>query len=155
MARLVLLCGLPGSGKTTLASSIARELPAVQLIPDRWLADLGFDGWDTAARERVEALQWSLAQDLLRLGLSVTMESGFWSRAERDVFRERARELGAAVELRFLDVPVEELNRRLEARNTALDHGTYRVTPAQLAEMVPFFEAPDADELALFDKPLC
>lgn len=152
--RLVLLCGLPGSGKTTEATRIAHEYPAVQLTSDRWLSDLGFDGWDTAARERVEKLQWSLAQELLQLGLHVVLESGFWSRAERNCFRARAREIGALVELRFLDVPVAELNRRLERRNADVPYGSFHVTPTQLAEMLPLFEAPDADELALFDPPL-
>jgi predicted kinase len=32
--RLLLMCGLPGSGKTTLATQLAAGLPAVRLCPD-------------------------------------------------------------------------------------------------------------------------
>jgi predicted kinase len=44
-------------------------------------------------------------------------EWGTGSRAERDALRERARALGAAVELRFLDASPGELWRRIESRD--------------------------------------
>ncbi|MFE0150582.1 AAA family ATPase [Nonomuraea sp. NPDC059007] len=53
-ALLIVLCGLPGSGKTTLARRLAAELPAVRLCPDEWLAKLGVDLYDEGARERLE-----------------------------------------------------------------------------------------------------
>ena len=37
---IVLLCGLPGSGKTTTAKSLARDRRAVRLCPDEWIAYL-------------------------------------------------------------------------------------------------------------------
>ena len=37
------------------------------------------------------------------------LEWGFWTRRERDEKRDLGRSLGAAVELRLLDVPYDEL----------------------------------------------
>ncbi|MFJ3828752.1 AAA family ATPase [Streptomyces sp. NPDC090046] len=56
--RLVLLCGLPGAGKTTVAKRLVPELSAVRLCPDEWLALLGLDLFDNEARERVERCLW-------------------------------------------------------------------------------------------------
>ena len=41
--RLVLLCGLPASGKTTLARELADLYDAVRLNPDEWELALGID----------------------------------------------------------------------------------------------------------------
>jgi predicted kinase len=142
--KLILLCGLPGSGKTTLARRLALEVPAVRLCADEWLDDLGIDLFDTAARLRLERRFWRLAQNLLRLGQSVVMESGFWLRSDRDEKRLGARALGAAVELRYLDAPLEELARRLAGRGAP-------ITLEMLREYAPLFEAPGADEIGLFD----
>jgi predicted kinase len=143
---MILLCGLPGSGKTTLAKRLASEVPAVRLSPDEWLADLGVDLFDEPFRERLERRFRTLAQDLLGLGQNVVLESGFWTRAERDDMRAVGRAAGALVELRYLAVPFDELVRRLDAR-----HGPVLIPRELLAEYEQVFEAPDDEELALFD----
>jgi predicted kinase len=151
--RLILLCGLPGAGKTTLAKRLAAELPAVRLCPDEWLAGLAVDLYDEAARDRLERQLWRHAQELLRLGQAVVLEFGFWGRAERDEKRHAARALGVPVELRYLAVPVDELCRRLEIRNRAGGWGTAPVTREMIESYLPLFQAPTGAELARFDPP--
>ncbi|MGW1764562.1 AAA family ATPase [Streptomyces sp. NPDC002073] len=150
--RLVLVCGLPGAGKTTVAKRLERELSAVRLCPDEWLAALGFDLFDGAARDRVERRLWQHAQDLLASGAVVILENGFWQRPERDEKRIRARALGAEVELRFLQVPMAELERRIALRNR--EPGSVVLTTEVLRECQSQFEAPTPAELDLFDPPL-
>lgn len=148
MPTLHLLCGLPGSGKSTLALRLEREESAIRLTTDEWMNRLGADGYDAATREAVEALQWELAQALLAKGVSVILENGFWRREERDRLRARATELGADTRLHILDVPREELLRRLAARNAALPPDTFRVRLEDLDEwMINAFEPPTAEEL--------
>ena len=147
MATLHLICGLPGSGKSTLARELERDLKAVLLTPDAWMLDLGFDGYDEAARARVEALQWELARQLLARGLDVILENGFWARSERDDYRKGAAAVGAHTRLHYLDAPLEELRRRVISRNAALPAGAFVVNPEDLAGWAEMFEAPGLDEL--------
>ena len=150
-ARLILICGLPGSGKTTRARQLASGVPAVRLCPDEWKHDLGIDFYDEDGRVRLERRLWELAQELLTLGQSVVMENGFWAREERDELRLAGRALGVAVELHYLEAPIDELWRRLAARNEAAVPGTVPIKREDLERWALQFEAPDAAELALFD----
>jgi predicted kinase len=113
---LILLCGLRGAGKSTLARRLATVYPAIRLCPDEWMARLGVDLFDEAFRARLEAEFWALAKDVLSCGASVILEWGFWLKSERDEKRIGARTLGASVELRYLKVPFDELVRRVEER---------------------------------------
>ena len=150
--RLILICGLPGSGKTTLAKQLASEARAVRLSPDEWKHALGIDYYDEDARVRLEARLWLFAQELLALGQNVVMEHGFWAREERDELRVGGRALGAAVELHYLEAPVDELWRRLAARNAQPGPGTVPISRTDLDTWAARFEPPDAAELALFDN---
>ena len=150
--RLVLMCGLPGSGKTTEGQRLGETLGAVRLSPDERLAGLGIDLWDEAARERLERVLWDLAQELLHLGQSVILESGFWRRSDQDEKPTGARAVGAAVELRYLDVPLDELSRRLASRVEG-EVGAAKISHSDLERFAASFQPPDADELALFDAP--
>ena len=90
----IVLCGLPGSGKTTYAHQLVGERAAVRLCSDEWMASLGLDLFDEPARARVDALQQSFAVELVARGLTVVYESGGWTRAEREALRARVRQIG-------------------------------------------------------------
>jgi predicted kinase len=151
--RLMLTCGLPGVGKTTLARQLADEQSALRLTKDEWLSALGSSPWDEPTRVLVEAALWQLAREVLLLGLSVVLDFGLWARSERDELRTAARGLGVGVELHHLDVPIDELWRRIDARNAAPPWDSSPISRSQLDEWAASFEAPDAAELALFDPP--
>src|SRR6476659_9199739 len=152
-ARLILTCGWPGAGKTTLATQLAADRGAVRLTKDEWLWTLGSTPWDDQAREKVEHELWRLAQEILGLGVSVVLDFGLWARIERDEMRSVARGLGIGVELHYLDVPTDELWRRIEARNSEPPWNSYPIGRADFDEWLRIFQAPDAAELALFDPP--
>jgi predicted kinase len=152
--RLIVVAGLPATGKTTLALALEQDLHAVRLCADDWMTELGIDLLDESTRGRVEQLQWRLAQRLLELAAVVVVEWGTWSRAERDALRERARALGAAVELRFLDASPSELWRRIESRDRERTRASRALTREDVEGWAAQIEPPDAGELALYDPPL-
>jgi len=151
--RLILMCGLPGAGKTTLAAQLAADRGAVRLTKDEWLSAVGSNPWDTPTREKVEHELWCLAQEILRLGLSVVLDFGLWAQAERHELRSVARDLGVGVELHYLDLPRDELWRRIQARNAHPPWDSHPIRRADLDGWERDFQAPDADELASFDAP--
>jgi predicted kinase len=151
--RLLLTCGLPAAGKTTLARQLAADRSALRLTQDEWLIALGSTPWDASTREKVDHELWLLAQEILRLGLSVVLDFGLWARIERDEMRSVARDLGIGVELHYLDVPAHELWRRIQARNVEPPWNCYPIARADFDEWLRLFEAPDPAERALFDPP--
>lgn len=104
-------------------------------------------------RDRLERLFWHVAQELLRLGHSVILESGFWLRSDRDEKRLGARAIGVPVELGYLEVPLNDLCRHLAQRNRDGVWGAVPITAEQLTHWAERFQAPEPAELALFDPP--
>jgi predicted kinase len=149
-ASLIIVCGLPGSGKTTHARQVQEKLRAIRFCPDEWMNALSLDIWDEPRREKIERLQWQLAQQLLALGLTVIIEWGTWGRSERDGLRLGARELGAAVELHYLSAPVDALLDRIRRRGME----NPPISREHWFEWARAFEAPTAEEQALFDRAI-
>ena len=148
--RLIIVCGLPGSGKTTLAQELESKLHAVRFSPDEWMDALSLSLYDEVRRANIEALQWKLGQELLALGLTIIIEWCTWGRSERDTLRLRARALGAAVELHYLHAPADVLFDRIQRRGMEKPP----IDREALSRWFEIFQVPTPEEMALFDKPL-
>ena len=152
---LIAFCGLPGSGKTTMAKEVEKTRGAVRINTDEWVAALGVDFFDDAFRAKLQVRLYEHGIALLKLGQSIIVEDGLWRRDERDSYREVAHKLGAAIEIHYFDLPFDELWRRLEARNALGAFGAYGAVPITkelLKACWPKFQRPDEAELALFDS---
>ncbi len=150
---LLLTCGLPGSGKTTLARRLAVERDAQRFTKDEWVRDLGGDLWDEQLRIRLEGKLIELAFELLAAGRSCILDFGLWSREERDALRLRVRKLGVRVELHYVKVELAELVRRTAQRYADAPETAPDISAEQLAVWASSFQAPSSAEQRLFDAP--
>ncbi len=126
MATAYLMYGFAGAGKTTVARRLERETRAVRFSSDAWIAHLyGLAPQNMGEVEvAVKELTWEVAAELLERDISVILDFGFWSRAERDEARRRVREAGGMCELVFVDAPFSKMKRRVAQRNASLSPDT-------------------------------
>lgn len=151
MATLLLMVGLPCSGKTTLAKKLEYERSALRLTPDEW--QIGLFGQDADEPEHdarhsfIEGMLWNIASRALELGTNVILDYGFWAREEREDYRLRAKRLGASSEVHFLDVSEEELLRRLAVRNSQSSQENFYISEESMKPWIEFFQKPTPEEL--------
>ncbi|MEM7116731.1 MAG: AAA family ATPase [Chloroflexota bacterium] len=151
MATLHLMVGLPCAGKTTLAKKLEHERAALRLTPDEWQVRLF--GQDAAEPEHdarhslIEAMLWNIASRALELDTNVILDFGFWAQEEREDYRLRAKQLGASSEVHFLDVPEEELLRRLAIRNSQPSQSSFYISEESMKPWIKSFQKPTLDEL--------
>jgi hypothetical protein len=90
---------------------------------------------------------WNIASRALELGTNVILDFGFWAREEREDYRLRAKRLGASSEVHFLDVPEEELLRRLAVRNSQPSQESFHISEESMKTWIEFFQRPAPEEL--------
>lgn len=156
LGTLVLVCGLPGSGKTTFAKHLEAERNAIRMCPDDWIEAVLRDPEDREEKDRlrdvIENLQWELAKEYLQKGLTVILENGFWAEEERTQYAMEALELGARIELWAMDSSdLDELWRRIEVRNRNLPNETWVMIREEHEPNWGGYEAPTPKEIAFYD----
>nr|WP_236714581.1 ATP-binding protein [Nonomuraea pusilla] len=152
-ARLLLMVGLPGAGKTTRAEELAAAHGALRLTPDEWMISL-FDGAQPdGKRDVLEGRLIALALRALRLGTDVVLDFGLWSRDERSALRRLAASAGAACQVIYLPVDEDVQRARIAHRQATAPHTTFPMSEADLDEWRERFQAPDAAELGGGDIP--
>ena len=152
-ARLFLMVGLPGAGKTTRAKQLAAQHRALRLTPDEWMIAL-FDGTQPdGKRDLLEGRLIALALEALRAGTDVVLDFGLWSRDERSALRWLAAGAGAACQVIYLPVDREVQRHRIARRQAAEPHTTFPMREADVDLWRTQFEVPDAAELDGGDVP--
>jgi predicted kinase len=117
---LIVVAGRPGTGKTTVAKRLSRDLRAVYLRLDAIVVPLldarVTDDEEHAATTGYEIAR-SIAQENLRLGVPVVVDGLHATRVLRRQWRELAS--GAGARLQFVETVLadeEEHRRRIERR---------------------------------------
>lgn len=152
MATLTLFCGPPGAGKTTLARRLSAQGAGVRLCTDEWVADLGMDSLVGDVHDRLQALLYRHALDLLGTGVDVILEDGLWTRVERAQKFADAHAVGARLSWHVFEVEPAELARRVALRNESPQRRGPLITPEHLTRALAVFEPPTPDELAQVDE---
>jgi len=114
LSKLIIFSGLPGTGKSTLAERLARELHLPLLCIDDVIGEVpenpGFAFWDSRIAVLLEVVETQL-----KLGLDVIVDSVFMN-----TDRHHAQALAGQYGYRFLPIHVFVSDEALwEARVTA------------------------------------
>lgn len=152
MPTLTLFCGLPGSGKTTLAKRLEAEGAGFRICTDDFQGELGVPHHDSQFHERLQVVLYRQALALLDHGTDVILEDGLWTRAERAQKFADAQLRGARIVLHVFDVPRDLLWARLQQRQATADAGSYPMSEAELDSAWQIFQPPTATELAGVDQ---
>lgn len=146
------MVGLPCSGKTTYAKQLAVTESALLFTPDVWQLKLfgqDFHNPDHDKRhDLIEQIMCDVAYEALEIGVNVILDFGFWTKKERDSFREKARKLNVGFKIHYMDTPLDELYRRVEIRNKQTGEGIVHFDPEYLELWNKWFEPPDKKELS-------
>jgi len=156
MARLILVCGPTGAGKTTYSLSLSKEIEAIRFSIDPWMQTLfakdmtSLDySWMIERVNRCYEQIWQVSEQILAIDGNVILDLGFTTKEQRDIFSNRAKKMNINSEIHYLDAPKDIRKQRVDKRNLEKDPSVYafEVTDMMFDFMEPKFEAPDQDEL--------
>ena len=150
MPTLILLCGRPFSGKSTLAARLAADRGAASVSFDAINLERGLHGGDgLPVSEWAATLEIAKARTaaLLARHPLVVVDDTLCFRWMRDGFRDLARAAGAAPVLVYLDPPAPLLLERMAANERTKQRRG--IASGVLTEHLAAFEAPGEDEQAI------
>jgi predicted kinase len=125
MARIHLVVGPVGAGKTTFSRQLAAETNAVLFNLDQWMAQLfaadrppgGSLEWYIERTERCIGQIWRITENVLATGTDVVLEMGLILRNDREKLYARIDEQAYDLTIYLLDAPREVRRERVLWRN--------------------------------------
>jgi predicted kinase len=146
LARVILVVGATGAGKTTYARKLADELGALRFSIDEWMGPLfakdspqpiQFE-WMMERIGRCEAMMLTLVSQAARRGVSSVLDLGFTKRAHREAIAAACADAGYVSAIHFVDGDSTVRWERVKKRN--LKQGETYVMQVDRA-MFDFMEA--------------
>ncbi len=149
--RLVVMCGVSGSGKSFVASEIARAIGAIHVRTDAVRKQLrsvplrrrSSEIYDDETTRETYARLYEHARRLLQFGLAVVLDGTYAKGSQRSAAARIARELGAPFNIVQCTASKQALTHRIASRNEDVSDAT----PGLLDEQLQHFEPLSPDEL--------
>ena len=112
MARLIIVTGPIGVGKTTYSLSLSKDIGAVRFSIDPWMQNLfskdmtSLDyAWMIERVHRCYVQIWQVSEQILKLDGSVVLDLGFTTKEQRGHFAALSKELDVDPEVHYLSAP--------------------------------------------------
>lgn len=148
-----LLCGLPGSGKTTYADEMTKNKNILKLsIDERMLANFGVPGKDYPSEkynDYKKKVIFDIKQEIIRSlenSQSLILDFGVWRQKDRNFFRQFVEDNGAELKLVYFKANKELLLKRLRGRNIIENSTAINVDESILNDALAVFEEPSNEK---------
>ncbi len=159
--RVIVMCGLSGSGKSWVAERLLSRLPAIRLrsdvirkqqagVPAAASTGSAVDA-GLYSPERSDAVYEAMLDHALALALNgehVILDAAYLSRERRDAVLRRCDEQGLTCRLLLADAPVALLEQRIRDR-AATGQDPSEATVEVLRRQLERFQRPDPTERAI------
>ena len=140
-----LLCGLPGSGKSTFAKEQEAK-GLVRLTLDEELFKRFGREFPNEKYSEYETKTKTELKDVLKENVtnskSVILDYGFWKKAEREEYKQLIETIGAQWKLLYFKIPTTILKERLQIRNQVDPVNNHQIEESLLDTFDTQFEAP-------------
>lgn len=156
MARLHLIIGPVGAGKSTFALELCRQHRAVRFTLDEWMAVLfgaderpreGRMQWYVERTERCLEQIWRTTENVLAAGVDAVLEVGLIRRAARQAFYGRVDAGAYDLTVYVLDADRDVRRERVLRRNRERGATFAMDVPLDIFELASdLWEPPGADE---------
>lgn len=127
MSKVIMMCGVCGSGKTTYAKKKEEEgYTRLSIDEEMWNAygRKGVDYPDSQYEELSEKAESVLMERLIALlkdGKNAVIDFSFWNKEKRKVYKSIIEKYGGTAELIYMKADIETLRKRLKKRNMLLN----------------------------------
>lgn len=126
MSKVIMMCGVCGSGKTTYAKQKEKEGYIRLSIDEEMWSIYGQKGVDYPEKQydelsdKVEHILRESMISLIKDGKNVVIDFSFWNKDSRNLYKNIIEKMGGTVELVYMKASKEILWERLQKRNLSL-----------------------------------
>ena len=147
-----MLCGKPGSGKTTLAKSLKEKFGFIHFSADDFMLKLFGEIEDrNIFDEKLKAtkdLIYQICDDVL-VSNNVVLDFGFWTKREREEVKAKFK--NHKVVIVYLKLDEDKIFSQIENRNNNLKENEYFMDLSTFKILSSKFEEPTDEECVICD----